>query len=162
MIQYYRGQSRAVADIFHRAIHQTASAAYTPEQIQAWAPLPINYDYWRARCELKRPFLWVDEDGTVGGFLELDSDGHIDCHYTHPDFNRRGIGSALLRHAIQIATELALPRLYVEASHLAKGLYLKHGFAVVRANEVTRNGATLQNWIMERRTAGQPPAGEPA
>lgn len=153
MIQYYNGQFRAVADIFHGAIHQTAAACYTPEQIHAWAPVPIDYDYWRARCELKRPFLCLHDDGTICGFIELDSDGHIDCHYTHPDFNRKGIGATLLRHVIQIAADLSLPRLYVEASQLAKGLYLRHGFDIVRPNQVTRNGVALENWIMERAEA---------
>ncbi len=149
MIHYYNGQSRAVADIFQSAVHQTASSCYTVQQVNAWAPSPIDYDHWRARCELKRPFLYVRDD-TICGFIELDNDGHIDCHYVHPDFNRLGIGSALLKHVIQIAADMNFPKLYVEASHLAKGLYLKHGFTTVRTNEVIRDGVVLENWILER------------
>lgn len=149
MIEHYGGQFRAVAEIFSGAIHQVAKSAYTLEEIAAWAPMPIDYEHWRVRCEFKRPFLFV-EDGHILGFIELDSDGHIDCHYVHPDYNRQGIGGALLEHAIAVATSFGVNRLHVEASHIAKGLYLKHGFQTVQANKVRRLGVTLANWIMER------------
>lgn len=149
MITYYAGQSDAVADVFTEAVHRLAGSHYTPEQIAAWAPRPVDYGAWRNRCELKRPFLFV-RDGIVCGFLELDPDGHIDCHYVHPDHHRRGIGTALLRHAIDVAESMRLPRLYVEASHLAKGLYLQHGFRVVSPHEVGRRGVRIENWQMER------------
>jgi len=150
VIDYYSGQHRQIAEIFYDAIHNAASACYEPEQIAAWAPLPVNYERWKWRCELKRPFVYLVDDKVVG-FIELDSDGHIDCHYVRSDYARRGIGGMLLEHVLQIGDELQLPRLYVEASHLAKGLYLKHGFEVVRPNVVERNGVQLDNWIMERQ-----------
>jgi putative acetyltransferase len=150
MIEEYSGQYIAVADLFHEAVHRTASSCYTPEQLEAWAPRPVDYERWRVRCESKRPFLHRDGDSVLG-FIEFEADGHIDCHYVHPDHNQMGIGSALLRHVIRIAGELRLPGLFVEASHVAKGLYLKHGFDVVRPNEVTLGDVTLQNWIMEKR-----------
>lgn len=149
MITTYAGQSDQIAEIFDRAVHEIASTMYPPEQIAAWAPRPIDYERWRTRCNEKQPFVYLDGE-RVCGFLELDPDGHIDCHYVHPEFHRRGIGGALLEHAIGIATESRWPRLYVEASHIAKGLYLKHQFRVVRPNRVERRGVTLENWIMER------------
>lgn len=149
MITYYNGQSAAVANIFYAAVHETAIEHYSPEQINAWAPLPIDYDYWRHKCELKRPFLYVDGDA-ICGFIEFDPDGHIDCHYIAPEFSRQGVGGKLLLHVLNMADSLQLPRVYVEASHLAKGLYLKHGFRVVRPNQAERGGVVIENWIMER------------
>jgi putative acetyltransferase len=149
MVTYYTGQSRPIAEIFYRAIHELAIVAYSPEQVEAWAPTPVNYDHWRWRCEMKRPFVYLVK-AQVRGFIELDPDGHIDCHYVHPEFNRQGIGAALLQHALEVARHMGRPTAYVEASHIAKGLYLKNGFEVVRPNEVTCRGVTLQNWIMEK------------
>jgi putative acetyltransferase len=148
MIQYYNGEYIAVAEIFHAAVHQTAACFYSSEQLDAWAPTPIDYEQWRARCELKRPFICL-RPGQVVGFIELDTNGHIGCHYVHPDHNRQGYGSALLAHAIKTALDAGLMRLYVEASHVAKGLYLKHGFQVVSSNQVSIGGVHLENWIME-------------
>lgn len=157
MITYYAGQCREIADIFHGAVHRVASARYTAEQVEAWAPTPVDHAYWKLRCELKRPFVSLDA-GRLTGFLEFDPDGHIDCHYVHPDRNRRGIGAALLRHVLDLADALALPRVYVEASHIARGLYLRHGFRVESANLVTRRGVTFENWKMERLRSGSTPA----
>ncbi|GDY14876.1 acetyltransferase [Planctomycetota bacterium] len=154
MIAHYAGQYREICDVFHDAVHATASVLYTPEQVAAWAPGIRDYQHWHWRCELKRPFVDLNEH-RVTAFIELDPDGHIDCHYTRPEWNRQGIGGRLLRHALTIAEHLKLPKVFVEASHLAKGLYLKHGFTVVRENEIVRRGVTLSNWIMERQIAGK-------
>lgn len=149
MITFYTGQYRTIADLFKRSIHEIACTHYTQEQIHAWAPVPIDYEHWRYRCAFKRPFVYLVQEA-VAGFIELDHDGHIDCHYVHPDFTRRGIATSLLHHVVDIALKMSLPRLYVEASHLIKPLYLKNGFQCVRANQVVRRGVTLENWIMER------------
>lgn len=152
MITYYSGEYKELADLFTRSVHELASQEYTFEQLCAWACEPVDYLYWKYRCELKRPFLYkVDE--SVAGFIELDPDGHIDCHYVHPNFTRQGIGTALLLHVMDIAQHLSLPRLYVEASHLIKPLYLKQGFICLSANQVIRNGVPLENWIMEKNLA---------
>jgi len=154
MIRYYNGEFREVAEIFHSAVHETAASCYSQEQIEAWAPTPIDIEHWRSRCELKRPFLCSHAGQTVG-FLELDTDGHIDCHYVHPSHNRRGFGSALLLHAITTAADFGMTKLYVEASHIAKDLYLKHGFQVVSSNQVSIGDINLANWIMEMPLANK-------
>jgi putative acetyltransferase len=154
MITYYCGEHKALADLFTRSVHELARQEYSTEQLYAWAPEPVDYLYWKYRCELKRPFLYK-VGKSVAGFIELDPDGHIDCHYVHPDFTRQGIGSALLLHVIDIAQHLSLPRLYVEASHLIKPLYLKQGFICLRTNQVIRNGVQLENWIMEKILASE-------
>lgn len=149
MITYYTGDYQTLADLFWHSVHELAGTDYTPEQIHAWAPTPIDYSYWRYRCELKRPFIFK-LDQTVAGFIELDPDGQIDCHYVHPKFTRRGVATALLLHVVDIATQVKLPRLYVAASHLIKPLYLKQQFVCLRSNQVLRRGVVLENWIMER------------
>jgi putative acetyltransferase len=138
-----------VANIFHAAVHHGTADAYSPEQLEAWAPSPIDYESWRWRCELKRPFLFIVHARVVG-FLELDPDGHIDCHYVDPVHARQGYGAKLLQHAVVVAQRAGLPRLYVEASHVAKGVYLKASFKVLRQNTVVRRGVELTNWAMQK------------
>lgn len=164
MIRYYSGQSAAVCGIFHEAVHQTAHQRYTREQLAAWAPADRDYDMWRWRCEVKRPFLFV-RAGRIAGFIEFDETGRIDCLYTHPTCNRQGIGSCLLAHVIDIARHRGMTRIFTAASHAAKGLFLKHGFRTVRKNDVVCRGITMGSWIMERALPGSGPGtglGEPA
>ncbi|MCH1925137.1 GNAT family N-acetyltransferase [Shewanella sp. C31] len=83
------------------------------------------------------------------GFIELDDDGHIDCMYTAPNYQRCGIASALYAVLEQHAIALALPRLYVEASYLAQPFFFKQGFRRLDKNVVDRNGTQLLNFTME-------------
>lgn len=150
MIRYYQGDSESIAQLFTAAIHRSGRHHYTPEQLHAWAPLKIDLAYWHHRCELKRPFIYVHNSHTLG-FIELDPDGHIDCHYVHPDHQRRGIGQALLRYAENVAHSMRIPRLFVEASKMARGLYERNGFSLLRSNSAVVRDVHLENYIMEKQ-----------
>ncbi|MEX0330739.1 MAG: GNAT family N-acetyltransferase [Puniceicoccaceae bacterium] len=149
MIRVFQyGDERAIADIFCRAIHEIAIEVYTEEQCLAWSSKEPNYERWAKRCELKRPFV-CEKDGNLAGFLELDPDGHIDCAYINPDYQKQGIMSALVRHAVKVCSRMDLEKVYVEASISAKPLFEKLGFTVVQEKEVILRGVALRNYDME-------------
>ncbi|MBA4020595.1 MAG: histone acetyltransferase [Pirellula sp.] len=145
---FQHGDHPAIAEIFTRAVHEIACEAYTPEQCRAWSDRAPNHEHWRRRCELKRPFVAV-ADSQMAGFLELDPDGHIDCAYIHPDFQRRGIMTKLVMHAVETCFACNVPRVYVEASYCARPLFEKAGFMLVSENIVTIKGVELTNFRME-------------
>ena len=145
---FQRGDHTAIAEIFTNAVHQIASEVYTLEQCLAWSSLQIDYDHWKRRCELKRPFVAVT-DSEISGFLELDPDGHVDCAYVNPKFKRRGIMTGLVRHAVDTCFAFKINRVCVDASICAKPLFEKVGFTVIREHIVTINGVDLLNFKME-------------
>lgn len=145
---YAAGDHEAIGWVFSEAVHEIASSCYTQEQCDAWADREPDLAYWKNRCELKRPFV-VTSEGEIAGFLELDPDGHIDCAYIHPRFQRRGMMSLLVAHAIECCAAMGIPRMTVDASHCAKPLFEKMGFHVIRENAVVRKGVTLTNFTME-------------
>jgi ribosomal protein S18 acetylase RimI-like enzyme len=145
---YQHGDHAAIATIFTRAIHEIACEVYTPEQCLAWSGRQPNVDHWRRRCEFKRPFVAV-VDHQIAGFLELDTDGHIDCAYINPDFRRRGVMTKLVAHAIETCFNFNVARMYVEASICAKPLFEKAGFSVLCENQVNIHGIALLNYRME-------------
>lgn len=124
-------------------------------QCLAWSSPEPNPAHWEKRCALKQPFVVVI-DSEIAGFLELDPDGHIDCAYTNPDFARRGVMTALVRHAVQTVSERKLPRIYVEASICLKPLLEIEGFETLSERTVTIDGITLTNFKMERRCSSGP------
>ena len=149
MIRHYSGSEfKRIAQIFSSAIHQTASSVYSKEQLLAWSDVEPNYNYWQNRCELKRPFVYFSLELVVG-FIELDTDGHIDCLYVDPDHVRRGIASLLLRHAIQTAFAMNINLIRVEASLLAQPLFSKFGFRIISKNPASIKGVPLENFQME-------------
>ncbi|WP_220149683.1 GNAT family N-acetyltransferase [Psychromonas sp. B3M02] len=138
-----------VTDIFYAAVHSIDPKVYSLAQQSAWATLPINYRQWAKRLSVKKPFLLLIEEQVVG-FMELDDDGHIDCAYVHPHFQQQGVGSLLLTYIINHAQGMGLPVLYVEASMLAKPLFEKFGFKIVRQQTAWRNGLAFVQYVMQR------------
>jgi GNAT superfamily N-acetyltransferase len=84
--------------------------------------------------------LWVAEvDGIVAGFVALDDD-EVTWLYVDPERYRRGVGRALLRHALAAAG----PRVEVtvlDGNPAALGLYLSEGFGITE----TRTGPLVGN-----------------
>jgi len=152
MIRIYReGDHFQISEIFPRAIYEIASEVYTTDQCLAWAGgKEPNPEHWKKRCELKRPFVDVI-DSTITGFLELDSDGHIDCAYVNPDFKRQGVMTRLVRHATSTAFAMNLARVYVEASICVKPIFEGEGFNILSENLVDIDDQKLLNYIMELR-----------
>lgn len=138
-----------IADLFHQSVHAIDPSVYSPEQKEAWSSTPPDYAKWSLRLDEKRPFVAII-DGLVAGFIELDADGHIDCTYTHPNFQGMGVASALYSHLLAEAKLRNIERLYVEASFIAKPFFEHQGFSVIKRNTFQRNGVTLVNFTMER------------
>lgn len=145
---FQHGDHLAIARIFSTAIHEIASEVYTVEQCLAWSAREADYAYWRNRCEVKRPFV-AEVKGQVAGFLELDPDGHIDCAAIHPKFRRKGITSALVKHAVGVSFAFGLDRIFVEASICAKPMFERLGFSLMGEQVVMRRGVGLLNYRME-------------
>lgn len=138
-----------IADLFHWAVHAISPSLYGPKQKEAWAPTPPNYEAWAERLAVKRPLVAI-VDHRVAGFMEVDPDGHIDCAYTHPDFQGTGVASALYAQVLADAKARNLERLYVEASVVARPFFEHRGFTVIGKNDVERNGVNLVNFAMEK------------
>ncbi|TMP39093.1 GNAT family N-acetyltransferase [Pseudoalteromonas rubra] len=147
--RYQSSWAREITDLFHSAVHAIAEEDYTQAQKALWAPTPPDYAFWSKRLANKRPWVAV-LNGRVAGFVELDDDGHIDCAYTHPEFQGQGIASALYRKLEAQAKTRGLTRLYVEASIPARPFFATRGFAMVKRNEIVRQGVTLINYTMEK------------
>jgi putative acetyltransferase len=145
--EYSSNRAKEIADLFYMSVHAIDSLIYSEEQKNAWAPSPIDYVAWGKRLELKRPYLLLIDD-QVAGFIELEPDGHIDCAYVSPLFQRKGVATALLNHVVCIAKKLDLEQLYVEASIIAKPLFEKFGFLMQHENKVVRNNIVLVNFTM--------------
>jgi putative acetyltransferase len=94
--------------------------------------------------------LVAEEDGAAVGFVELESDGHLDMLYLHKDAVGRGVGSRLYRAVEQIAWERGLGRIAIEASTTARPFFERQGFRVVGEQAIALRGARLTNFAMEK------------
>jgi putative acetyltransferase len=149
IIEYSSNRAKEIADLFYMSVHAIDSSIYSEEQKNAWAPSPIDFAAWEKRLKHKKPYLLLIDD-QVSGFIELESDGHIDCAYVSPMFQRQGVATALLTYVIEVAKKLGIEQLYVEASIVAKPLFEKFGFLTQHENKVVRNDIVLINYTMTK------------
>lgn len=151
VVRAYRPEDlKALAELFHAAVHAVPDALYGPEERELWAPSPPELGRWRARFEAAPPVVAL-VNGRIAGFMSLEDDGHLDLAYVHPDLRGRGVAGALLAHLEERAERLRLGRLFAAVSHAARPFFERRGFVVVRPNEVERGGRRLGSWIMEKR-----------
>jgi len=82
--------------------------------------------------------------------IELDQHCHIDCLYTHPRYQCRGVAQTLYNYVESLALSRHLPRLYVEASLPAQRFFERQGFCLQGRNLVHRHDQVLVNVSMEK------------
>jgi putative acetyltransferase len=138
-----------VVALFRASVRTVARRDYSQEQILAWAPDEINRDHWLLRLAASGTWL-AAEVARVIGFISMEPEGRLDMLYVHPDFQRRGIATALLRRAEQSARSQGLATLSTEASITARPFFERHGFHVIVLQTVVRRGQELRNYRMAR------------
>lgn len=152
--EYRPADAPAMAQLYFDSARTLGPRRYTPEQVQAWAPAPKDPAIVRARAEDGRVTLVaVDDQDAVAAYGDLEADGHIDHLYCRPDMAGSGVAGAVLDALIARAQAAGTPRLYVEASELARSLFERKGFTVVARRDFQINGVAIHNYAMERRLA---------
>lgn len=144
---YRAGDLDAVIDIFLRAVRETASRDYAPEEIDAWAQADrAEWDVWRREA---RTFV-AEVEGAPAGFSDLEADGHLDMMFVHPRPQGRGVATVLLARIEAEARALSLPRLFTEASLTARPFFERRGFRLLEAQRVDIRGRRMTNFRMEK------------
>ncbi len=143
--RYEAADLDAVIGVFLRSVREVASRDYDAAQIAAWAQ--VDRDVWLRR-RLDRPTWVALIDGLTAGFIDLQSDGHIDMLFVDPACQRRGVASALLDTVEHAARAQRLAVLDTDASITARPFFEKHGFQLVRAQVVALRGQHLTNFRM--------------
>lgn len=144
--KYKSDDYKEVVELFHNTIHSICSGDYNKNQLDAWAPTPIDYQKWKDRLNKSKPILATTEDRIIG-FAEIEN-GHIDCFYVHRDYQGQGVGTFLLNELVAISKNTG--KLQAEVSITAKPFFLNHGFEVVKENSVQIDNETLVNFTMEK------------
>jgi len=143
--------AEAIARIFYEAVHKLGPAVYSPEQLKAWAPAPLEPAQIVARATDGRVLLVAaNPDNQALAYGELEPDGHIDHLYCHPSAARQGLATAIYEALERIARERGIATLYVEASELARPLFARHGFRLVQRQDFQRHGVVLHNYRMQK------------
>ena len=92
----------------------------------------------------------VDRLDRSVGYVQLQTDGHLDHLYLHPDHTRRGLAERLLDAAETFARDRGIERLLSEASELARQAFERAGYTMTQSRDFSIDGVSIHNWAMEK------------
>lgn len=138
--------------VYYAAVHQTASADYTAEQIDAWAPADFDQAKWHQRLRDLAPFV-AERDGVLVGYADVQTTGYIDHFFVSPAVARQGVGTLLMDAIHRSADSKHVDRLFADVSLTARPFFEKFGFAVDRATVLSVRGFDLDNFRMSKTLA---------
>lgn len=146
-LRLYREEDAAVlAQLFYDTVHTINALDYTPQQLDAWAPVQRDLAAWHHSLA-SHVTLVALIDETIVGFGDMDAQGYLDRLYVHKAFQRRGIATAIVD---ELERAVSVPTYTVQASVTAMPFFARRGYQVVRVQQVSRNGVTLKNFWMEK------------
>lgn len=140
-----------MALVFFHSVRTAGRADYSSEQTHAWASeVPDAPSVAKRATDGRITLVAESADGSVVGYIDLETDGHIDHLYVRPEWVGLGVGSRLYASLEDEAIALGLRVLRVEASEAARRLFERHGFSVVERNELVRHDVRLHNFDMAK------------
>jgi len=134
--------------LYAAAVRGLAPGHYSPEQVAVWsgyAQPPAFRDF------ILHPLtILATHDGEPIGFCGVEPNGHIASLYVHPGHARRGIGSLLLRTALDRCPSPSDGHWSAEASLLSRPVFERLGFKQVAVEHSVRDGVGFERYRMRR------------
>jgi putative acetyltransferase len=136
--------------LFFNTVRNVNRRDYTEQQVKAWAQEGFDSQLWLKKMVSIQPFVAV-LDGVIVGYSDVQPSGLVDHFFCHHEYQGQGVGRALMTHVLEQAKAKGLDRIYSEVSVTARPFYEHMGFIVVNEQQIEVRGATLTNYVMERR-----------
>ncbi|WP_439636771.1 GNAT family N-acetyltransferase [Oceanicaulis sp.] len=141
------GDMAGLGRLWHDAVHTGAVGAYDEAQRKAWSPAPKSAAFMAERLS-GQIILVAEDDQGLAGFFTLTPEGELDMAYVRPDRKGDGLAARLLAAILDEARKRDLTTLTVQASHIARKFFEKHGWTLVRTQTVRPNGVEMENHLM--------------
>lgn len=146
---YAEGDARILWEIFYNTIRNINIRDYSQLEVEAWASDEQDPRLWEKRMRGISPFI-AEIDKVPVGYSDLQSNGLIDHFFCHHEYQRQGVGRALMEHIFTIGKARGISRYHSEVSKTAKPFYERFGFSVVKEQTLDTGGQKLKNFLMEK------------
>jgi len=136
-----------ITNLFRETILHINSKDYSDLQVQKWASRADNSNKWRDRIR-HQYFLVAEKDDQIIGFGSINKEAYLDTLFVHKDYQKEGVGSAILQVLLAHTRNTGKPEVYTEASLTARPFLEKHGFRTKRPQQKVRDGVVFVNFAM--------------
>ena len=138
-----------VVKLITDTVHTICAKDYTKAELDAWAPENFDVNKFRRNLSPCMNLVAFEKEKLVG-FLSIERNGYINRLYTHKDFQKRGIASALYNKAEEWAKENGICEISLDSSKTAKGFYLKMGFKESGISVISHGDVVFRNTVMKK------------
>jgi putative acetyltransferase len=150
ILREYRPEDlSAILDVYRDAVRQIAPAAYTPEQVNAWAAFADGDELAAMLSQGYR--LVIESKAGVEAFAVLDPADYVSLLYCRARASRQGHASRLLEALETEARRRGIVRVNTAASLISHPFFLRHGYTVDTMERVERNGVDFDRHRMSKR-----------
>lgn len=147
--KYVEQDAGATWLLYFNTIRKINSRDYNQLQVEAWAPDSMDLFIWNKRMMDIEPFI-AEIDGTIVGYADLQNDGLIDHFFCHHEYQRQGVGRALMEHILDAGAKKKIKLYFSQVSITAKPFFESFGFVVVKQQLVEVRGQQLTNFYMQK------------
>lgn len=137
--------------LFKDTVTHVNTKDYTAEETADWAACGDDDAHWHRLMGEYRFMTAEDGHSRIVGFTSVDDNGHLHSMFTHKDFLRQGIASALLEAAESHARGHGATRMTAEVSITARPFFEKRGYTVTAGQRVKAKNMYMTNFRMEKR-----------
>lgn len=153
-----------MATLFRETIKAVNIADYSVEEAEDWAACGENVGHWEELigklyfivAEVvdgkTNPAVSVErnEKGLIIGFASISDDGYLHSMFVHKDYQRCGVGTALLQSLERYAAGRNILKIVSEVSITARPFFEHEGFRVVKEQKRKAMRLELKNFVMEK------------
>ena len=138
-----------ITTIFRDTIRAVNSKDYSEKQIDVWSSGADDADEWKDRID-NLYFLVAEFKGQIAGFAYLKNGCYLEGIYVHKGFQRRTIGSKLLRIMESRATANGYEVLKSDVSISAFPFFDSHYYEVEKRHKKNYKGLAFEHIIVYR------------
>ena len=92
--EYISSECERLAELFFQTVHTVNAKDYIKEQLNVWATGNVDLSVWN-NSFLEHYTLVALENNVIVGFGDIDAKGCLDKLYTHKDYQKTGIATAI-------------------------------------------------------------------
>lgn len=138
-----------ITSIFRDTIRAVNSKDYSEKQIDVWSSGADDLEEWKDRIE-NFYFLVAEFKNQIAGFAYLKNGFYLDGIFVHKDFQRRTIGSKLLRIMESRVSVNGYEVIKSDISITAFPFFDSHYYEVEKRQKKNYKGLAFENVIVYR------------